>query len=348
MGGIAVITLSGPGAQEILEQVFEPIKPGPLRDADRLRLGHLIGPEGPVDQVLICPGGDVIEINLHGGQGVAATAMALLRDAGAVPAPADGADPVLLARAAHVRLQRELLQAITRCRSPLALETICAQQETGLADLARRALDRVDDQLREELRRAADRGPLVRKLLDGFEIVLIGPPNAGKSALANALTGREVSIVHDQPGTTRDWVREEAIIARGSVWITDTAGLWTQATGIDAQAVQRARHRTESADLVCLVSPGAEAEVPRWLDDVPVLAVASKCDLIAPSPSADAAVSAITGEGLDGLREQIARRLGLEDWDADLPAAVTERQQDLLNRAADADEPGPVIREMLS
>ena len=53
----------------------------------------------------------------------------------------------------------------------------------------------------------------MRRLADPREVVLAGPPNAGKSTLANALIGRPVSIVHDTAGTTRDWVREQALLA---------------------------------------------------------------------------------------------------------------------------------------
>ena len=65
----------------------------------------------------------------------------------------------------------------------------------------------------------------MNRLLHPAEVVLAGPPNAGKSTLANALVGRPVSIVHETPGTTRDWVRELALLGGLPVWITDTAGI---------------------------------------------------------------------------------------------------------------------------
>ncbi|MBS3822016.1 MAG: 50S ribosome-binding GTPase, partial [Phycisphaerae bacterium] len=132
--------------------------------------------------------------------------------------------------------------------------------------------------------------------------VLAGPPNAGKSALANVLTGRPVSIVHDTAGTTRDWIREQAILDGRAVWLTDTAGLWNATDGVDsccqatprlaeqdAEAVHRAWDRIDAADLAVLCIPAdarddaASNELPALrssrLIHVPSLTVRTKADL---------------------------------------------------------------------
>ena len=103
------------------------------------------------------------------------------------------------------------------------------------------------------LRRAAGRLALIRRLLEPAEVVLAGPPNVGKSTLANALIGRQVSLVHDQAGTTRDWVRHLAVLCGVPVHVTDTAGLWDAPAGVDAQAVGRAA----PADRACRRGPPA-------------------------------------------------------------------------------------------
>ena len=90
------------------------------------------------------------------------------------------------------------------------------------------------------------RGERVR---DGFRIAIIGPPNAGKSSLLNALAQREAAIVSDIPGTTRDVVEVRLVLAGYPVWIADTAGLREAADAIEAEGVRRALARADEADL---------------------------------------------------------------------------------------------------
>ncbi len=349
-GGIAVLCVTGHGAREILQSVFEPLSGRWDFPPGRLHLGRLVGPDGPIDQALLCRQDELWELNLHGGPGVATAVMQALARAGATPMPSEPADEALLQITGASLYAKELLGALGACRSETALATIAHQFEGGLAALVESALSApsVTTDIRLRMRRAAERLTLCRKLLNGWEIVLLGPPNAGKSALANTLVGRPVSLVHDQPGTTRDWVREEALVSDWPVWITDTAGLWQQARGIDAQGVGRARDRAASADLILLVSPGARAQGPPWLPrDMPLLQVAGKCDICPAGPAADLAVSSKTGQGVDRLRRRIAEKLDLTGWETSEPTAFTSRQAQLLSRGADQEDPRPALRELL-
>ncbi|MCY2923890.1 MAG: hypothetical protein NT031_00350, partial [Planctomycetota bacterium] len=140
-------------------------------------------------------------------------------------------------------------------------------------------------------------------------------------------------------GTTRDWVREVASVGGLPVYLTDTAGLWEAPAGIDAEAVRRAKARAQQADLVLLLAPGEPATPPPWLSGPKVLRIASQADAVAPAAGADAAVSAVTGEGLDELRLRILHELGLSHFDPCQPMAFTPRQADLLTRMADAADP---------
>jgi tRNA modification GTPase len=195
----------------------------------------------------------------------------------------------------------------------------------------------------------------MHRLLHPPEVVIAGPPNVGKSALTNALVGREVSIVSDTPGTTRDWVRHLTQAEGVPVWLTDTAGLWEwerscgrgeiggfaeQAAAVEAEAVRRAWERAESADLVvCLVAgpwPRSDPLIARLLSRGNVLRVSGKCDLLPADREGDLAVSARTLTGLDDLRRAICRRLGFADFDPCAAMAFTERQANLLRTAAAA------------
>src|SRR5262249_37399646 len=102
----------------------------------------------------------------------------------------------------------------------------------------------------------AHRGERVR---DGYRIAIIGPPNAGKSSLLNALAQREAAIVSDIPGTTRGVVEVRLVLGGFPVWIADTAGLREAADAIEAEGVRRALARAEEADLrIGVVEAGAD------------------------------------------------------------------------------------------
>ena len=177
------------------------------------------------------------------------------------------------------------------------------------------------------------------RLRDGFTVVLAGAPNAGKSTLLNALARRDVAIVSEVPGTTRDAIEVRCDLAGLPVIFVDTAGLREAADTIEREGMARTRARAASADLVLwLVPPGAEqqhhASAPQQLHAG--LRLGTKADLCEPYLSAtDLTVSAQTGAGmadlLDRLRAEAEAALGNGD------AIVTrERHRLALERAAAA------------
>lgn len=161
------------------------------------------------------------------------------------------------------------------------------------------------------LREEAARG---RKLRDGLHAVLVGPPNAGKSSLLNALAGSERAIVTDIAGTTRDLLHETLRIDGVELTLVDTAGLRRADDAIEAEGIRRARGELARADLALVVLDARDPDAGRAavaldLAGVPqVLWLYNKADLL-PSPPMlgdDAlAVSARTGAGL----AEVHRRL---------------------------------------
>src|SRR5262245_63987021 len=91
------------------------------------------------------------------------------------------------------------------------------------------------------------RGELVR---EGFQVVLAGAPNVGKSSLLNALARRDVAIVSDEPGTTRDVLEVKLELAGLPVVISDTAGIRTASGKVEEEGSRRALERQRAADLV--------------------------------------------------------------------------------------------------
>lgn len=339
-GGIAVIWLSGPRAEQIIQGIFKPYKSHLANLPDTLRLGHIVDGQYVLDQAIVTRAGEAFEINIHGGPLVTSQVMDLLEGHGASVKPTESRQFQPFSPA-HPKWNNpaigiEMLDAMPRVHSDLVLEALTSQWSGGLSELARAALNNSKGlpsvSHAEQLVAAADALPKFLKLLQPPEVVIAGPPNVGKSTLTNVLLGRPVSIVHDSPGTTRDYVRELAIIDGRPIYITDTAGLWSDARGVDAQAVERAHTQAGKADLVLLAGQGP-LKPPDGIGSGRMIRIATKSDICKPDSRADLAVSAHTGSGLAELKRVILRALDLDEIDPIDPMAFTARQANLLRQS---------------
>lgn len=369
-GGIAVIALAGDGGRRILQSVFVPLDASAdFDEPGRLMLGELLGPEGRIDEaiVLISEHRPVFraEINLHGGPRIAQRALQALGDLGAEiqpwsaeRAPESGGLPMSWPGLRNDGVGRELLACLARARTGMVLEALTSQWSAGLSRLAVDALAELDAKGRltsdraATLQRAGDRHALVARLLDPPEVVLAGPPNVGKSSLANALLGRPACLVSATPGATRDWVRELAEIHGVPVWLTDTAGLWRPEDPLDAEAVERAWRWVDRADLVvCLFDSArppdkAEDHWRRLLDRPHCLVGVHLSD--GAESDEGSGLCPLNPDGLAGLKADILGHFGLDGFDPSAPAAFTARQAHWLAHAAAARPDSSASRRALS
>lgn len=142
-------------------------------------------------------------------------------------------------------------------------------------------------------------GEIIR---DGFRVVLIGAPNAGKSSLLNALAQRDVAIVTDIPGTTRDLVEVSLDVEGYKVIVTDTAGLRDTKDVVERIGVERALGAVEGADLIlALAEPGKQHVDLGTEPSAPLVHISTKCDLSDQQADGHLAISASTGQGLTEL-----------------------------------------------
>lgn len=238
----------------------------------------------------------------------------------------------------RARSEAELLAATARLEGSVSRRCHELQERvTGLRVQVEAALDFAphgieivgeDDFLKQcaELRESLEAEARSARDAMGTEgrvhVAIVGPPNAGKSSLLNRLAEREAALVHGTAGTTRDAVSAEVRVGDVHFRITDTAGLTERVSGVDGEAVERARRLVRSSQLAVLVLDGSAPLRDGALDAVGelpaqrVICVVNKCDL---EPVLDAGAlrrrgvahrvlrtSAVTTEGLDKLRRALS------------------------------------------
>lgn len=160
-----------------------------------------------------------------------------------------------------------------------------------------------------------------RVLRDGYQIVIVGKPNAGKSSLLNLLSGQDAAIVTEFAGTTRDILREQIDVDGLAVELVDTAGLRDDPNRIEEEGIRRARKAVENADAVLWIQdasdPGSARIDEKLPDATPVTIVRNKIDITAEQAGAtvDGAInlSAKTGAGIEALRTAIRELAGYEN-----------------------------------
>lgn len=330
-GAVSTIRLSGPQSLHITRVLAGSLPPARRAVLRPLRLNGVL-----LDKALIVTfaspksftGEDVVELSLHGGRAVLAAVSNALVELGARPA-----EPGEFSRRAFENGRMDLLQAEaiadlieaeTEAQRRQALEgrlpescqhwrealrQLLAQQEAlidfpdeDLPPEVEAALCHGIRTLRDDMQAALLAAPASERLRAGLEFVILGPPNAGKSTLLNALAGEDIAIVSDLPGTTRDAVGVRVDLGGVPVHLTDTAGLRDTSDVIEAEGIRRAKVKAQSADFVILVAaPGEDFASPPA--GAGVLRVRTKADLA--ENTTEFCVSAKTGRGMEALRERL-------------------------------------------
>lgn len=149
-------------------------------------------------------------------------------------------------------------------------------------DLPQDLIDRITDKvssLKEQIKHHINDKKIGQKIKEGFSLVIIGAPNAGKSSLINFLAKSEIAIVSDIAGTTRDVVETHLSIAGFPVRIADTAGLRVSEDLIEKEGIKRAFKKAEEADLKILVLDASNPVIPAGLKLENTIILLNKIDL---------------------------------------------------------------------
>ena len=326
-GAIAVVEVVGAGAAEIVGGLFDQRLPPP----GKTTLGRLVD-GAPIDEVLlrIIPasesftGEETAEICCHGGSAVVESVLEALARRGVKRVEAND----LLRRAVETGRIDPIREEAYRLL-PTALTEPAARM---LLDQAQGALSRALQEGQNVLSSAA----LGIALTSPHRIVLAGRPNAGKSTLFNALVEEDRVIVSDEPGTTRDPVREFIAIEGVPFQLCDTAGVeeGRKLDLLEMLSEKRTHEEILAADLVIFLHDatiGVRPDEGVFLAQLrrPALRVANKSEGSGGAPGLR--ISAETGMGLDGLRAGILRMLGIvPGTEPGRPMIFTRRQKELI------------------
>ena len=380
---VGVIRVSGPNVPHIARSII-----GNLPAPRVAQVAHFLGPDGaPLDRGLALyfpapasyTGEHVLELQGHGGVFVLDSLLQRLLDLGCRMArPGEFSERAFLngkIDIAQAEAIADLIDAGSAAAARAAVRSMQGEfsahvnelqaQITELRTLVEAAIDFPDEELDfvpgsvlgdriakifmsfDAITAAARQGALLR---EGLNVVIAGKPNAGKSSLLNKLAGDEIAIVTDQPGTTRDVLRQQIHMDGLPVNLIDTAGLRSAVDVVEAEGVRRALTELSRADRVLYIldaaaPPGESSasdlagELNELPKGVPVTLIFNKIDLSGAQASVDESrdppqvfLSAKTGAGLDLLRAHLKSRAGYRSGDSGALSA-RRRHLEALDRA---------------
>lgn len=343
--GLAVIRMSGPAAADATRSLTRRELPT-ARVAARRRFLASDGHEVIDDGLLLWfpaprsfTGEDVAEFHIHGGPAVtdaflaalAANVGTRLADPGEFTKRAFFNDKMDLTAAeglldlinAETSAQRRQAQRQSEGALGRVYEAWRQRLITRLAyveaaidfpedDLPLSLMDEARDDilgLIKEISQHVDDSHIGESLRDGIEVAIVGPPNAGKSSLLNALAGREAAIVSEIAGTTRDVVEVRMDLGGFPVILLDTAGIREANNEIEAQGIRRARERRDRADISVMVFDAVDPPCPLdgSYETERAFTILNKMDLTdsaAPAPAGDLGtfkMSLLSGKGLEAF-----------------------------------------------
>ncbi len=373
-GGVGIVRVSGPDAETTLRAL---VSDWPTdHPSHKLRLCDVAAPDGaPIDRALCVvyrapasfTGEEVVEVQCHGGPVVLRKALDACIAAGCrVARPGEFTERAFLngkLDLTQAEAVADLVNATTETAHALALEHLDGslgaairaglQKLTEAMVLVEAAIDFSHEEHVYQIQREEIRGRLVpllgelralrdrfdsgRRRREGVRVVVLGPPNAGKSTLFNLLVEDERAIVTDIAGTTRDWLEEELVLDGVRVRLVDTAGLRRASDAVETIGIERSRTLGARADVALFVldrtqelDPEARTELAAQAErGRPLLVCRNKADIDGDSLLPDELSGEVFDTSFatgDGVRELVARL-------TDLAHELTAAEGVLISRA---------------
>ncbi len=371
-GALAMIRVSGPQTAACAERVCPDLDFGVGWKATLTTLRSAGGED--LERAVVTPfpgprsytGEDMLEVTIHGSPFLVELVIDAFVTAGARPAApgeftrravANGKLDLVQAEAIrdliaadtawqHRNARQQLTGALSAQFQKLraALVTLLAAVEASLdyeaqgVEVAAGELVARLGECRGQLAALLATAGVGERLREGLRVVILGPPNSGKSSLFNYLAGSERAIVSPHPGTTRDLVEAELDLGGVPVVVQDTAGLRAGGDEIEAEGHRRAQAAAAAADLAIVLwaTDSGSDTAPRGVpDQLPAIRVRSKIDLAPGMSVADGwlGISCHSGEGLEVFRRELLHHVLGEVPDLGGAVAVAARHRRALETA---------------
>ena len=317
--GVAVVRISGPASQKVLKLLTQQKLPTPrvatLRKINNINTSELI------DEGLILwfpgpqsyTGEDMVEIHVHGGKAVVEALLKTLSNIKDCRFAEPGEFTKLAFQNGKINLLKaesigDLISAETEIQRSQAIKMMNGKSSERFNYLREKLIkilsfveakidfpeeDLPDENIKQIKEATIDVMKQIKKILDdqkvgeiireGFKIAIVGPTNAGKSSLLNNLSNREVAIVSEIAGTTRDVVETHLNLDGYPVIISDTAGIRDSKDEIEKKGIKLSLKKAEKADLKLVVVDAKSIELSEFLNDLlkkDAILVINKSDLL--------------------------------------------------------------------
>ncbi|MDP0928118.1 tRNA uridine-5-carboxymethylaminomethyl(34) synthesis GTPase MnmE [Paracoccus onubensis] len=339
-GGVSVIRLSGDNARTVAEKLTGPLTRPRYAELRDIRVG-----DETIDRALVLwfeegssfTGEEVVELHLHGAPVIVKRISRALLEMGLRWAEAGEFTKRAFLNGrmdlAEVEGLGDLLEAETEVQRQLATRVASGELSDKTeawrgaliraGALVEASVDFADEevpeqvpleayeilsQLRDDLDSEINGFSATERLRKGLEVAVIGPPNAGKSSLINRIARRDIALVSDIEGTTRDIIEVRLDLYGLAVTILDTAGLRESIDEIEKLGVGLAKKRAMAADLRLHLSETGDVVTDLWKNGD--ISIRTKSDL-GDSIAGDIAISSSTGDGIDVLLSRLYDRLSL-------------------------------------
>ena len=363
-GAISTIQLLGKGIETVIRKIFKSAGSKLLQiETGQILFGTIQDNEKIIDQVIIgCEGPSLIAIHCHGNPLIVEKIIKLLKKNNVQILTYEQFYTKILScqkQLNAIAIEAKFVQS--KAKTIEGTKIVLNQVDSGLGKIIQNWLDKIEEmpinEIHEQIEEIFRSSTIAKLIIFGCKVILIGPPNTGKSTLLNCLAGKEKSIVTDISGTTRDWVTAQCKIESLCLELIDTAGLDENlSTNIDSLSQKKTLELIELADIVLLVLDNSkdsefDNKILETISGKKIITILNKSDLPEKFDTSKlpdflqniVRISAQKQTGIENLIEAIRKKCGVANYNLQSPVCFTDRQENLLKRIKQTESKDQII-----